>query len=248
MGRTVELFCSLSSKRWAYRLENVFNRVRFLKSRLSIRIVNRPFARHVLSILRSKNTDQVTFRKNLVKLGRILGYEIADDLGFREVLVETPMGKANGVVIDALENVVIINVLRAATPLVEGLLKAFPSARQGVVVARRRETEYNAPPSRMDVDIYYSRIPSVGSQDTVIVADPMVATGSTILRVLELIRAKCTPSRLYIASVIASKQGVDALLSSGYTIRLYAVEVDPVLNNKGYIIPGLGDAGDRAFG
>lgn len=231
-----------------FRPENVFNRVWFVEHELSLRIVDRPFARHVLSILRSKDTDQVAFRKNLVKLGRILGYEIADDLGFREVLVETPVGRARGVVIDALEKVIIINVLRAATPLVEGLLKAFPSARQGVVVARRRETEYDAPPSRMDVDIYYSRIPSLGPQDTVVVADPMVATGSTILRVLELVHAISTPNRLYIASIIASKQGVDALLSSGYHVRLYTVEVDPLLNNKGYIIPGLGDAGDRAFG
>ncbi|PSN83104.1 uracil phosphoribosyltransferase [Candidatus Marsarchaeota G2 archaeon ECH_B_SAG-G16] len=215
---------------------------------MSLQVVNRPFARHILTKLRSKDTDQVNFRKNLVRLGRILGYEIADQLSYIEVEVETPIAKAKGIVIDSLEKVVIVNVLRAATPLVEGLLKAFPSAKQGVVVAKRREAEYSKPPEQMNVDIYYCRIPQIASDQIVIVADPMLATGSTILKVLELIHKQGTPKEVYIACVIASKYGVERILSSPYKVKIFTVEVDPELDNRGYIVPGLGDAGDRAFG
>lgn len=216
--------------------------------RMSLRVLDRPFARHILTRLRAKDTDQVNFRKNLVRLGRILGYEIADSLGYEEVEVETPLGRARGVVIRDLERVVIVNVLRAATPLVEGLLKAFPSARQGVVVAKRREKTYDSPPKQMEVDIYYSKIPKINPDDIVIVADPMLATGSTVLRVLELVFGAGSPKRVFVASVIASRYGVERVLGCGRPVEIFVVEVDPALDERGYIVPGLGDAGDRAFG
>ncbi|MEM3670643.1 MAG: uracil phosphoribosyltransferase [Thermoprotei archaeon] len=215
---------------------------------MSLKVLDRPFALHILTQLRSVKTDQVNFRKNMVRLGRLLGYEIADNLGSTEIEVETPLTKTRGVVIDSLDRVVIINVLRAATPLVEGLLKAFPSARQGVVVAKRRETESSAPPKEMGVDIYYSRIPEINLDDTVVVADPMLATGSTVLKVLELVEKAGHPKTIYVVSVLASKYGVERVLDYGRNIKLLTVAVDPVLDSRGYIVPGLGDAGDRAFG
>jgi uracil phosphoribosyltransferase len=215
---------------------------------MSLRVLDRPFARHILAKLRAKDTDQVNFRKNLVRLGRIIGYEIADSLDYTEVIVHTPISVARGVVIRDLDHVVIVNVLRAATPLVEGLLKAFPNARQGVVVAKRRERVYDSPPTDMEVDVYYARIPEIGSDDIVIVADPMLATGSTIIRVLGLVFERGTPKKTFVASVLASAYGVKRVLGSGYPVTIFAVEVDPELNDRGYIVPGLGDAGDRAFG
>jgi uracil phosphoribosyltransferase len=215
---------------------------------MSLKVLNRPFARHILTKLRAKDTDQVNFRKNLVRLGRLLGYEVADTLSYVETEVETPVGRSKGIVIDSLDRVVIISVLRAATPLVEGLLKAFPSAKQGVVVARRREKESNSPPEKMDVDIYYSKIPKINPEDIVIVADPMLATASTMLKVLDLIYSQGSAKTVYAVCVIASRFGVERLLSSNYHVNIFTVEIDAELNNKGYIVPGLGDAGDRAFG
>ncbi|MEM3711840.1 MAG: uracil phosphoribosyltransferase, partial [Thermoprotei archaeon] len=159
-----------------------------------------------------------------------------------------PLSVAKGVLIAELDHVVIVNILRAATPLVEGLLKAFPSARQGVVVAKRRESVFTSPPEKMDVEIYYSRIPDLKRDDIVIVADPMLATGSTILRALELVYAKGEPKKVFVASVIASRHGVERVLKSGRPVNIFVVEVDPTLDERGYIVPGLGDAGDRAFG
>jgi uracil phosphoribosyltransferase len=222
--------------------------VYLFRTKMSLRILDRPFARHILTKLRARETDQVNFRKNLVRLGRIIGYEIADSLECSEVTVETPLGKAKGVLISELDHVVIVNILRAATPLVEGLLKAFPSARQGVVVAKRRESVFKSPPEKMDVDIYYSRVPDLKPDDVVIVADPMLATGSTILRALELVYAKGEPKKVFVASVIASRQGVERVLRWDRPVNIFVVEVDPLIDERGYIVPGLGDAGDRAFG
>jgi uracil phosphoribosyltransferase len=215
---------------------------------MSLKLLDRPLARHILAQLRSKDTDQISFRKSMVRLGRLIGYEIADDLGYIEIDLETPVAKAKGISLVGLERITIVNVLRAATPLVEGLLKAFPSAKQGVVVAKRREHESVSPPETMDVDVYYSKLPAIGKEDTVIVADPMLATGSTLLKVLGLVSSSGSPKSLYVACIIASVYGVKRVLSSGYNAKVIAVEVDPELNNKGYIVPGLGDAGDRAFG
>ena len=215
---------------------------------MTLDVLNRPLARSILTKLRSKETDQINFRKNLVRLGRLIGYEIADNLDHEETVVQTPLAAAKGVIIKDLDNVVIINVLRAATPLVEGLLKAFPAARQGVVVARRREGSFKRDVNGMDVDIYYSKLPDIGSNDVVILADPMLATGSTVLKILELIKAKGVPKMIFVVSVMASRYGVERVLNSEYPVKLYTVEIDEELNDNGYIVPGLGDAGDRAFG
>ncbi len=213
-----------------------------------LNVLNKPLARSILTVLRSKDTDQISFRKSMVRLGRLLGYEIADNLTHTEIEIETPLSKARGVVIKDLDNIVIVNVLRAATPLVEGLLKAFPAARQGVVVAKRQEGTFKRDTGRIDVDIYYSKIPDIKPEDAVIIADPMLATGSTVLKVLELVRSKGSPKTTVIVSVIASKDGVNRVLSLDHPPNIYTVEIDDELNDMGYIVPGLGDAGDRAFG
>jgi uracil phosphoribosyltransferase len=106
---------------------------------MPVKIIDHPYAQHLLTRLRDKSTASVEFRKGLVRLGRIVGYELVKTFPVRTVDVETPLGVARGVEIVGLDRVVIVEVLRAAMPFVEGLLKAFPQARLGVVAARRRE-------------------------------------------------------------------------------------------------------------
>ncbi|BCU67244.1 uracil phosphoribosyltransferase [Sulfolobales archaeon HS-7] len=211
-------------------------------------VVDRPLAIHLLTQLRSASTDQVLFRKNLVRIGRILGYEIADTMEFEEVEVETPLRvKTKGIQIIEMNNVVIISVLRAASPLVEGLLKAFPLARQGIVAASRRERKYEVPPEKMDVEVYYKKFPKISRSDTVILADPMVATGSTILTIMDML-TEYDVKRINIASVLSSKLGMTKILRKYPAINYFTIAIDPYINESGYILPGLGDAGDRAFG
>lgn len=121
---------------------------------MPVKIIDHVYAQHLLTRLRDKSTAGIEFRKGLVRLGRIVGYELVKTFPVRAVEVETPLGRATGVEIVGLDKVVIVQILRAAMPFVEGLLKAFPRAKLGVVAARRKEEG-----GVIDVDIFYSKIP-----------------------------------------------------------------------------------------
>ncbi len=205
-------------------------------------IVDHPYAQHVLTKLRDVRTSSLEFRKGLVKLGRILGYEIAKTFPKRGVVVHTPLGEAKGIVLDDLDRVIIVEVLRAAMPLVEGLLKAFPEAKIGVIAAKRREEG-----GTIGVDVYYTRVPSVDNH-VVIVADPMLATGVTLSSAIREVLKRGNPKRLITVSVIATPIGIERVLSTYPSAEIYTVAIDEILNKEGFIVPGLGDAGDRAFG
>ncbi len=152
------------------------------------RPVSRTRWRKTRSRLRDVETEQVAFRKGLVKLGRICGYEIIDGVMETEyVTVETPLTETTGEHVKGLDNVVIINVLRAATPFVEGLLKAFPRAKQGVISAGRDEEAGMDDDGEFPITVDYVKLPEITENDTVIIADPMLATGSTMATVLDYI-------------------------------------------------------------
>ncbi|MEZ0318720.1 MAG: uracil phosphoribosyltransferase [Pyrobaculum sp.] len=208
---------------------------------MPVKIIDHVYAQYLLTKLRDKSTSGIEFRKGLVRLGRIIGYELVKTFPTRQVEVETPLGRAVGVDIVGLDRVVIVQILRAAMPLVEGLVKAFPLARLGVVAAKRREEE-----GVVDVDIYYSKIPKIDG-DVVIVADPMLATGITMTKTIEEVYKSGTPGRLLVVSAIATPVGIARVLSKFPNAEIYTVAIDPVLNDKAFIVPGLGDAGDRAF-
>jgi uracil phosphoribosyltransferase len=212
-------------------------------------VIDHALARHTLSRLRDAETGQVAFRKGLVKLGRLCGYEIADALfERRETPVETPLAETTGTTLPGLDDVVIVTVLRAATPFVEGLLKAFPAARQGVVSAGRDETAGRDPDGRFPITVEYVKLPAVEPTDTVIVADPMLATGSTICAVLDRVGAAGDPDRLLALSAVAAPEGIERVAGAAPAARPLTVAVDDRLDEDGFIVPGLGDAGDRAFG
>ncbi|MCG3107842.1 Uracil phosphoribosyltransferase [Metallosphaera sp. J1] len=215
---------------------------------MAVFLLDKPLFLHILTQLRDAKTDQIMFRKGMVRLGRLIGYEIANHLDFDIVKVVTPLGvEAKGVVIRDLDNIMIVNVLRAATPLVEGLLKAFPAAKQGVVAASRKEVESSSPPTEMEVQITYMKFPRISRDDIAIIADPMIATASTMMKILDMI-SQLRPKRMIIASVIASEYGITKIRNKYPDVDIFTVSIDPEINNRGYIVPGLGDAGDRSFG
>ncbi|MCY0859865.1 MAG: uracil phosphoribosyltransferase [Sulfolobaceae archaeon] len=219
-------------------------------------VLDHPLAQAILTTLRDKNTDQITFRKGLVKLGRIMGIEITKYMDKEKIYVETPLGvKAEGIKIVDMDNVVIVTILRAAMPFVEGLIKIFPMARQGVVSARRVEEIGMQKDYVFPIDIFYVKLPKIKQNDTVIIADPMIATGSTMINVIRNISLETIlPKRIFIAGVISTNIAINRikaeLAAKGLLSRskLFTVSIDPEINDKGYIVPGLGDAGDRAFG
>jgi uracil phosphoribosyltransferase len=212
-------------------------------------VVTHALATDELTQIRDVSTEQVAFRKGLVRLGRICGYEIIDGaLETEYVPVQTPLTETTGERVKGLDDVVIVNVLRAATPFVEGLLKAFPRARQGVISASRDESGGRADDGSFPITIDYVKLPEIREEDTVIVADPMLATGSTMCAVLEeLTDGAPDPEHLFVLSAVSAPEGLVRVGETYPQVELLTVAIDDHLDDDGYIVPGLGDAGDRAF-
>jgi uracil phosphoribosyltransferase len=222
-----------------------------IEDRGDANVITHSLAKHTLSRLRDVETEQVGFRKGLVKLGRISGYEIIDGAMETEFTsLETPLTETTGERVKGLDDVVIINVLRAATPFVEGLLKAFPRAKQGVISAGRDEEAGMNEDGEFPITIDYVKLPEISEDDTVIVADPMLATGSTICTVLDHVTAEMPEDGVEALFVLSAVSAPDGLLRVGDQFpqaELLTVAIDDHLNDEGFIVPGLGDAGDRAF-
>lgn len=212
-------------------------------------VITHSLAQHTLSDIRRVETQQVDFRKGLVRLGRIAGYEIIDTWMETETVdITTPLTETTGKQLTGLDDVVIINVLRAATPFVEGLLKAFPAARQGVISASREESAGMNEDGEFPISVQYVKLPEIRPEDTVIVADPMLATGSTLSAVLDkLLGEGPEPEELLVLSAVSAPTGLERIGAEYPKAQLVTVSIDDHLDEDGFIVPGLGDAGDRAF-
>ena len=220
-----------------------------IEDRGDAHVVTHALATDVLTRIRDIETEQVEFRKGLVKLGRICGYEIIDGAMETEyVSVRTPLTETTGERVKGLDDIVIVNVLRAATPFVEGLLKAFPRARQGVISASRDESAGRAEDGSFPISVDYVKLPEIREADTVIVADPMLATGSTLCAVLAEVTAGAPdPEHLFVLSAVSAPEGLVRVGETFPQAKRLTVAIDDHLDEDGFIVPGLGDAGDRAF-
>jgi len=212
-------------------------------------VVTHALAQDELTKIRDVETEQVAFRKGLVRLGRICGYEIIDGRMETEYTeVQTPLTTTMGERVKGLEDVVIVNVLRAATPFVEGLLKAFPRARQGVISASRDEDAGMNDDGEFPISVEYVKLPKITEDDTVIIADPMLATGSTMTTVLDYITSEKTePENLLVLAAVSAPEGIVRVSEEQPDADIISVAIDDELDEDGFIVPGLGDAGDRAF-
>ncbi len=207
-----------------------------------VTVVDHPMVMEQLTLLRDKQTNQVAFRKAIYRLGRYMAYEFLRTMETQKVEVETPLARASGGRVKGDDKIVIILVLRAAIPFVEGMYKNFPMARTGVISAWRGK------PPEFLIEVNYAKIPEIRREDVVVIADPMLATGHTLREVAGKVVAMGKPKRLAFFSVISTMQGIEYVAKSFPKAEFYTCAVDPELNNHGYIVPGLGDAGDRAFG
>jgi uracil phosphoribosyltransferase len=218
-----------------------------IEDRGDAHVITHALAKHTLSDLRSAATEQVEFRKGLVKLGRICGYEIIDGMLDTEFIsITTPLADTTGERVKGIDRVIVVNVLRAATPFVEGLMKAFPRAKQGVISASRDENA-GMENGEFPISIDYVKLPEIGPGETVIVADPMLATGSTMVSVLQEVLSNGTPERLLSLSAVSAPPGLVHVNEEIPEADVLTVSIDERLDDDGYIVPGLGDAGDRSF-
>jgi len=188
--------------------------------------------------------DSMRFRRNMERLGEIFAYEISKTLNYKEVKVETPLGTA----VQQLStgSIVLATVLRAGLPLHQGFLNYFDRAENAFIGAYRR---YTADHQKFDIQSDYLSSPSIEGK-VLILMDPMLATGSSMLIAYESLLQRGKPLHTHIVCPIASRKGVAYLQEHlpGDEITLWLGEVDPELTDKSYIVPGLGDAGDLAFG
>lgn len=186
--------------------------------------------------------DRARFRRNLERLGELLSYEISKTLDYKEIDVPTPLGVSPSKTI--ADQLVVTTILRAGLPMYEGVLNVFDHADSGFVASYRSNTPGN------DVEINMEYVAS-GNLDNkvVILADPMLATGKSLLLALEGLLKNGTPKHVHIMAAIASEEGVK-YVQDNITVpaSLWIAAVDPELNSKSYIIPGLGDAGDLCYG
>jgi uracil phosphoribosyltransferase len=200
-------------------------------------------ANQFLSELRDANLqkDRMRFRRNMERLGEILGYEVSKKLPYQSRKIKTPLGESSIQLLK--ENPVLITILRAGIPFQQGFLNIFDQADCGFIGAYRNEGG-----KTVTVNVDYMSVPPVRGKSVVLI-DPMLATGRSVLDAQKLLSTKGTPAHVYIASVVAAPEGLQ-FLKENLTLpySLWTCAVDEKLNSSFYIVPGLGDAGDLSFG
>ncbi len=186
--------------------------------------------------------DRKRFRNNLEKAGMLLGYEISKALPFQQQEVTTPLGTLEMNLMDSQP--VIISILRAGLPFHYGFLDLFDQAENGFISAYRHHTSGN----EFIVKVEYAALPEIEGKQMILV-DPMIATGkSMVLSYKEIVEQQGVPESIFIAGVVASEEGIEYVLRHIPKAQVYVLAVDGELTAKSYIVPGLGDAGDLAFG
>lgn len=189
--------------------------------------------------------DRLRFRRNIERLGEIMAYEISKELRYKTIQVNTPLDVAQVSVPD--EKVVIATILRAGLPYHHGVLNYFDGAENAFVSAYRKYKETGH--KTFDIHIEYIASPSIEGK-TLILTDPMLATGGSMELTYRALLTKGNPSHIHIATIIASQQAIDYCIKNfpEEKTTIWAAAIDPELNDSSYIVPGIGDAGDLAYG
>jgi len=198
-----------------------------------------------ISELRDVNIQKeaMRFRKNIERTGEILSYELSKTLDYSSKVVETPLGKKN--ILLPKSNLVLCSILRAGLPLHQGVLNYFDGAENAFISAFRHHPNND---DAFDVIVNYLASPSIENK-IVLLIDPMLATGKTLENTFKALEKNGTPKQIHILSVIGSTQGVEYIKKVfPENTHLWIATIDEKLNNRGYIIPGLGDAGDLSYG
>lgn len=205
----------------------------------TLHVIDHPLIQHKLTIMRKKETGSKDFRELLEEIAMLIGYEITRDLPLEEVEIETPVAKAKAKVIEG-KKLAIVPILRAGLGMVDGLLSLVPVAKVGHIGL------YRDPETLKPVE-YYCKLPLDVEDRIVIVVDPMLATGGSSADAIDMLKARgCKNIRLM--CLIGAPEGVAAVQARHPDVDIYLAGLDDCLNSHAYIVPGLGDAGDRLFG
>ena len=201
-------------------------------------LIQHPVIKRDVTILRDKNTDSETFRAALQRVSNILAVELSKEFRLTETEVETPLEKTQGAKL--AHDIILVPVLRAGLGMVNGFLQIIPEAKVGHIGLQRDE-------ETLKPIEYYYKVPKHLETAEVVMLDPMLATGGSASEALKYLK-KRGATKLVFACLVAAPEGIDKIKSEHLDVKIYAAALDRQLNSKGYILPGLGDAGDRTFG
>ncbi len=204
-----------------------------------LHIIDHPLIQHKLTIMRDKNTGSKDFRELLNEIALLMGYEITRDLPLRDVEIETPLIKMKSKVIEG-KKLAIVPILRAGIGMVDGLLSLLPVAKVGHIGLYRNEETHNPV-------VYYCKLPQDIENRFVIVTDPMLATGGSATDAISMLKEKGC-SQIKLMCLVAAPEGVKRVQDAHPDVDIFVASLDDGLNENAYIVPGLGDAGDRLFG
>jgi uracil phosphoribosyltransferase len=218
-----------------------FLKVKSMKSTFekNVCVVTHPLVQHKLTLMRDKNTSSSSFRTLLTEISTLMAYEVTSDLAMQDIEIETPLEKMTSKVIDG-KKLVFVSILRAGNGILDGMLSVVPNARVGHIGL------YRDPKTLMAIE-YYFKLPDNLNERDVILIDPMLATGHSAVAAIERIK-QLRPRSIKFVCLVSCPQGIQAVHQQFPEVMIYTAAIDRQLNEKAYILPGLGDAGDRIFG
>ena len=202
-------------------------------------VIDHPLIAHKMTHMRKKDTGTGLFRALVQEVSMLLAYEVTRDFPTRDVRIETPLEAMDAPVLDG-KKIVLISILRAGNGILDGMLRILPSARVGHVGL------YRDPKTLVAVEYYFKVPPQIEDRDAIVV-DPMLATGNSAIAAVERVK-ESRPRSLKFVCLLAAPEGVSAFHESHPDVPVYTAALDRKLNETGYIVPGLGDAGDRLYG
>ena len=204
-----------------------------------VHLITHPLVQHKLTLMRRKDASTNTFRTLLNELSSLMAYEVTRDMPLQDVQIETPLETMTGKMIDG-KKLVFVSILRAGNGILEGMLNVVPGARVGHVGLYRD-------PATLKAVEYYFKMPSEMAERDIIVVDPMLATGNSAIAAIDRLK-KLSPKSIKFVCLLTCPEGIATLQKAHPDVPIYTAAIDRQLNDHGYILPGLGDAGDRIFG
>ena len=204
-----------------------------------VHLITHPLVQHKLTLMRRKDASTNTFRRLLNELSMLMAYEVTRDMATQEIEIETPLEKMTGTAIDG-KKLVLVSILRAGTGILDGMLTVVPGARVGHIGLYRD-------PKTLQAVEYYFKMPKDMHERDVIVVDPMLATGNSAVAAIDRVK-KLNPKSIKFVCLLTCPEGIATMKAAHPDVAIFTAAIDRQLNDHGYILPGLGDAGDRIFG
>ncbi|MBE0589963.1 MAG: uracil phosphoribosyltransferase [Betaproteobacteria bacterium HGW-Betaproteobacteria-9] len=205
----------------------------------NVHLIDHPLVQHKLTLMRRKDASTNSFRRLLNELALLMTYEVTRDLPMQDIEIETPLETMTAKVVDG-KKLVFVSILRAGNGILEGMLNVVPGARVGHIGLYRD-------PKTLTAVEYYFKMPSDMHERDVIVVDPMLATGNSAIAAIDRLK-ETRPKSIKFVCLLTCPEGLAAMAKSHPDVPIYTAAIDRQLNEHGYILPGLGDAGDRIFG